>query len=227
VYGLDPNDVTVHDGQQSWTDFQNLTVWQRRYALLDREGVVTGHFDGPTQRACIGQQKLHNLPVTAVLDEATWYTVWREPPGPPEPPKMTVQEVVAALEKAAVKAPESHADATEPETPVEPKGKAPAKPMAVKDPSPKPRLGERVSKSNANKILWRHRDEGEAPAWMNLPPDDQLDTAMVKLGLTPNADLEEFKSRVRGVQRLSALPETGILDSATAWLIEERSRPLR
>jgi hypothetical protein len=58
-------------------DAHALTLWQQRYLLReDREMVVTGRFDGPTQRAAIALQRKLGLPITALVDNATWDALW-------------------------------------------------------------------------------------------------------------------------------------------------------
>jgi peptidoglycan hydrolase-like protein with peptidoglycan-binding domain len=84
VFGLNPNSVQYHDGSDLGADTFYLTHWQSHYQRKwDREGVITGRFDGPTQRAALAVQKAGGLPLTGVVDAETWDAVFQPSrPGP-------------------------------------------------------------------------------------------------------------------------------------------------
>lgn len=65
-----------------------------------------------------------------------------------------------------------------------------------------------------------------SPLWFKreLPPGSsgpEVDTLRRMLGLPPGPLDEDALQRVRGVQRVSGLPETGVVDAATADMIGE------
>jgi len=76
AFGHNPYDLQMHDGSDHVGDSHWLTQWQQRYLFEDREMVITGRFDGPTQRAAIAVQRSRRLPITAVVDKATWDALW-------------------------------------------------------------------------------------------------------------------------------------------------------
>lgn len=199
-FGLDPNDITVHDGSKLM-DQQALIAWQRRYRnAWNSDGVVTGAFDGPTQRACIDVQRRLGLVITAVLDQATWDAVW----APTEDAEKPAESPVEAPAGPAL---------TEDQGPPVVAQAQPVKPTRVGSAS-------KAQKSAANKIVWRHRADGEMPRWMDNPEFDREQVARIKLGISADEDLAE---RLKGLQLIAGIEQTGSLDAATAWLLEERA----
>lgn len=89
LFGPTDYDLRYHNGSQSLTDLQALARWQRAYyQRLNRYHIrVNGRFDGETQKAAVAVQELVGLPVTGLIDPATWEAVWsaRKPPAPPPP----------------------------------------------------------------------------------------------------------------------------------------------
>lgn len=195
-FGLSPYDLQVHDGSETLQDQHYLRLWQREYARYDRDMTVTGAFDGPTQRACIATQRACNLTITADLDEPTWEAVFdgRLAPRPVETP-------------AQPKPPGWFDDL--------------GKLAGVVDTPPmkQSRAKARAEESNRNKIIYRNRHKGPAPAWYDEP--DAVTKIRSILGMPPGRYTQELRARVKGLQRAGGLAVTGEVDKATAWLIDE------
>lgn len=195
-YGLNPYDITIHDGTESYSDHHSLWQWQHKASLVDRDLVPTGKFSGPTQRACIDVQRVCDLTINAELDKPTWDAVF-----------------------SGLYATQS-AEQTQAVQPAGPRGRSePGKLSGVVDtPAMKRARAEaRSAESTANKILHRNRHKGQAPAWYDLDEPDKYAKVRSILGV-PRGDLDP---RIRGVQRRAGLPETGSLDPATAWVLDE------
>lgn len=193
-FGLNPYDVKVHDGNDSWADEANLKHWQRKFGLLwDREMPVTGRFDGPTQRACLRIQHEFGLPVTAVLDEDTWRAMFDGPKGAVS----AEHDVpVGGSTPERVEAPEAiQTPGTSP---------SPTMPSSPKDEETVP--------------------EWFNPAQGPVGPGSQGPTVRkirVILGLQPrDVWSNPVSERIRGLQKLHSLPVTGWVDTRTAQVLD-------
>lgn len=194
LYGPTSGDLRYHSGADSLTDLRNLARWQRAYVERVQRGPrmqVTGRFDAPTQAAVVHVQQLAGLPVTGTIDQATWEAVW------------TVER---------------------------PKWVQPA-------PEPKPAGSVRKLKGRNKKanLYWRRYSQHDiaygadpdAPYWYPGRPfalnERGWHVRMVQeiLGIEPTGKFNhQTMRRVKGLQRLHDLPVSGIVDPATARVID-------
>jgi hypothetical protein len=192
VFGYRPNSLQWHDGSDLGADTFYLTHWQTRYQrTVDKEGVITGRFDGPTQRACIAVQQAHGLPVTAVLDEATWDALYRDKKPDPTPTMDT--------------------PILEPERPSE-------RPRNAIKNANKETTGRKKTTSRFTVVpSWY---PGERFGLGAVGPYVRRVRIILGMAVTDVYD-EDLVARVRGVQQTSGLRRTGIIDEKTANAIDE------
>lgn len=199
-YGFAPYDLQVHNGTESVTDQHYLRLWQATYAKYDRDFHPSGQYDGPTQRAAIATQRLCGLTVTGEVDPPTWDAVFSGALAPkPDPPRAKPAPFVLGPKLAAVV--DTEAEQRE-------------------------RARQRTRDSAANKILWRNRSRGEVPGWYTLPEAERIDKVRSILGMRPGKRTADLTQRVKGIQRVAKLDVTGDLDPATAWVLDEMTRPV-
>jgi peptidoglycan hydrolase-like protein with peptidoglycan-binding domain len=195
-FGLNPFDVRSHTGNDNWADENNLKHWQRQYQMRwDRAGVVTGRFDGPTQRAAVAIQRDRGLPLTGVLDEDTWRAGLAGPRSTQSPDH---DVPVPSPTPDVREAPEGHSEASV------------SRDVAVPDQSNEDTLPEAPQ--------W-YKDHGGPVGMTSKGP--AVRTVRRLLGIqVRDTWSQDVSQRIRGLQKLNNLPVTGWVDTRTAQLLD-------
>ena len=194
VFGPQRNSIIHHDGTNPH-DSLALRQWQTRLRNNWRQNYVevTGRFDAATQRAVLRVQEVLGVPRTGVLGAREWEAAWtHELPTKPKPPKP-------------------------------PTGRGRSKqPGYRQDYERRRKYWEDFSqwKVELGKVL-------DAPPWYPGRPfsvhsrGPYVEHVQRLLGFPPHGRFTvRLMQRIRGLQRVHDLPETGVVDAGTAKLLE-------